>query len=146
VGWRDRDWAKFDDDELRTLLGPASAPARRARQSTVARRTTSAGTLLAVAVSAAAIIFVTHLHELGRPGDAASRVLTPAPRVAAPPADVVGIRWRPTDTAPAANAGRICVTDPHHGRICASYVVGERPADTLTREIERLGLHVRSSG
>jgi hypothetical protein len=33
-----------------------------------------------------------------------------------------------------------------HGRICASYVVGERPADTLTRRIESLGLRVESNG
>jgi hypothetical protein len=47
---------------------------------------------------------------------------------------------------PAARAGRICVTDPNHGQICASYVVGERPADTLTRRIESFGLSVASSG
>jgi hypothetical protein len=81
VGWRERDWAKFDDGEVRSLLGPAHAPRRRS-----------------------------------------------------------------SDTVPAAHSGRICVTDPQHGRMCASYVVGERPADTLTRRIESLGLRVESSG
>jgi hypothetical protein len=59
---------------------------------------------------------------------------------------LITIRWRTRDLTPAANAGRICVTDDKHGRICASYVVGERPADNLTRRIEALGLHVESSG
>jgi hypothetical protein len=72
--------------------------------------------------------------------------LVPAPTVVAPPANVIVIRWQAHDLAPAASAGRICVTGSRHGRICSSYVVGERPADTLTREIERRGLHVRSSG
>jgi hypothetical protein len=63
-----------------------------------------------------------------------------------PPSKVIAIRWRTRDLAPAPSAGRICVTDPRHGRICASYVVGERPADTLTREIESRGLRVESTG
>jgi hypothetical protein len=105
-----------------------------------------ASTLFAVAISAVGIIFVTHLHDLGGPGHAAARVLTPARGVVASPADVIRIRWSSADTVPAANAGRICVTEERHGRICASYVVGERPADTLTRRIESLGLRVESSG
>jgi hypothetical protein len=136
VGWRERDWAKFDDGEVRSLLGPAHAPRRQVR----------AVTLLAVAISAVGIVFVTHLHELGGPGHAAARVLTPEPRVVGPPTDLIRIRWSSSDTVPAAHSGRICVTDPQHGRMCASYVVGERPADTLTRRIESLGLRVESSG
>jgi hypothetical protein len=66
--------------------------------------------------------------------------------VVAPPTSVVYITWRQQDLAPAPNAGRVCVTDARHGRICASYVVGERPADNLTRELERRGLRVQSSG
>jgi hypothetical protein len=68
------------------------------------------------------------------------------PVIVEPPSKVIGIRWRTTDLAPAAQAGRICVTAQAHGRICASYVVGERPADTLTRRIESLGLRVESNG
>jgi len=33
-----------------------------------------------------------------------------------------------------------------HGRVCASYVVGEKPADNLTRRLESLGLRVQSNG
>jgi len=62
------------------------------------------------------------------------------------PSDLISIRWRSTDLAPAPAAGRICLTNSRHGRICASYVVGERPADTLTRRIESLGLRVESTG
>jgi hypothetical protein len=119
--------------------------------------------LLAAAVSLAALIFVGYvanvpvLHgalsildqppgaHVSAPQVVVPPVTTPAP-VVVPPADVVGVRWRPQDLAPAANAGRICVTDTRHGQICASFVVGERPADNLTREIERRGLKVQSSG
>jgi hypothetical protein len=64
----------------------------------------------------------------------------------APRADVIPIRWREGDLAPASQAGRVCVTDTAHGQICASYVVGERPADTLTRQVEAMGLRVESVG
>jgi hypothetical protein len=142
MGWRDRDWAKFDEGELKSFLGPASAPTRRRSN----RRVVGGATLLAAGISAVAIIFTAHVHDLGEPGHAAAHVLSPAPAVVAPSTDVVRIRWSPAETAPASNAGRICVTDARHGRICASYVVGERPADTLTRRIESLGLRVESSG
>jgi hypothetical protein len=114
---------------------------------------------LAAAVSLAALIFVGYvknvpvIHELvTRPmrahasaPDVAPRTPGPAQPVS-PPANLVRIRWRPQNLVPAANAGRICVTVERRGRICASYVVGERPADDLTREIERRGLRVQSSG
>jgi hypothetical protein len=70
-------------------------------------------------------------------------VTIPATR---PDTKLIRIRWRTTDLAPASYAGRICVTDARHGRICANYVVGERPADTLTRRVEALGLRIESSG
>ena len=59
-------------------------------------------------------------------------------------ANTVPLRWRSTELGPARSAGHICVTDAHHGRICATFVAGERPADALTREIERRGWHVQS--
>ena len=59
-------------------------------------------------------------------------------------ANTVPLRWRSTELGPARSAGHICVTDAHHGKICATFVAGERPADALTREIERRGWHVQS--
>jgi hypothetical protein len=135
VGWRERDWARFNDDERDALLRPGAT--LRARHTT--RNAVSGSVLLAACITGAAILLSGHLHL-------SSHVQPPPARVVQPPADVVGIRWRPTDLAPAANAGRICVTDSRHGRICAGYVIGERPADTLTREVERRGLRVQSSG
>jgi hypothetical protein len=163
VGWRERDWARFNDGERRALFGaggrealPPSAEGRdhpgfaplprtsrtRTRSGHATRNAVSGSVLLAACITGAAIFVSGHIHL-------ASQVHAPlstAPRIVQPPINVVGIRWRPRDLAPAPTAGRICVTDPRHGQICASYVIGERPADTLTREIERRGLHVRSSG
>lgn len=59
-------------------------------------------------------------------------------------ANTVPLRWRSTEFVPARSAGHICVTDAHHGKICATFVAGERPADALTHEIERRGWHVQS--
>jgi hypothetical protein len=59
--------------------------------------------------------------------------------------DVVRLRWRPDELRPAPSAGHICVTDATHGRICASFVAGERPADGLKHEIERRGLVVHGT-
>jgi hypothetical protein len=179
MGWRDRDYARFNDDERRTFLGAsrrlppsdegrahtalASRPAPRVPPSR-SRGLTSDTVLLAALVSLGALIFVgytknvTGIHELvtwplrsHSARGAGAVTLPPANSVpsrqtVSPPADVVGVHWRPQDLAPAANAGRICVTDTRHGQICASFVVGERPADNLTREIERRGLRVQSSG
>jgi hypothetical protein len=106
------------------------------------RHAISGSVLLAACVTGSAILLSGHIHLT-------SHSVVPsvgAPAVAQPPGNVVGVRWRPQDLAPAPNAGRICVTDSRHGQICASYVIGERPADTLTREIERRGLRVQSSG
>ena len=139
MGWRDRDWAKFDEGEQRALLGGRATPRRRAA-TLGGRRAAGPGLLLAVAVSAVAVVLGTHLHIGTTAGN------RPPTRQSSLPANVVPIRWRSFDLAPAANAGRICVTDGRHGRICASYVAGERPADTLTRQVMRLGLRVESIG
>jgi hypothetical protein len=172
MGWRDRDWAKFTPDEFDAIYGGgASKPLRsgtgrgrrpdpgRQRGSGPARRRSerlvrAARILLASLVGFAAVFTLyverDRLPSLNANGKNAQRLhISPLPlSVAAPPVDpkLMTIRWRTRDLAPAANAGRICVTDKRHGRICASYVVGERPADNLTRRIESLGFRVESSG
>jgi hypothetical protein len=179
VGWRERDFARFNDDERRALFGGrrrgALPPSDEGRAHSFAprpsprlprsrsRRSTSPATLLAVAISGAAIIFAgymanvpglrdlldPHIHSPVAapqpPGSAPQPIGGTAPASAVDPS-LIRIRWRSSDLAPAAAAGRICVTDARHGRICASYVVGERPADTLTRRVESLGYRVQSSG
>lgn len=55
-------------------------------------------------------------------------------------ADVVRWHWTADQLRSAPSGGHICVTDATHGRICASFVAGERPAIVLTHEIERRGL------
>jgi hypothetical protein len=174
MGWRERDYGRFNDDERRALFGggrgralppsvegrahgrlappPIRRPTRRSRQST------NPATLLAVAISGAALVFAgyvanvpglrsilnPHLHTT--PASLPSAQLTSHRPRLSDPGGTLTVVWRPTDLLPAAHAGRICVTDSRHGRVCASFVIGERPADNLTREIERRGLHVQSSG
>lgn len=168
MGWRDRDWAKFNDDERRALYGGgkgglppgaggsgSTASPGRSNRGVSRRRQRIGEWTLALLVAAGVLAFA--LDHARSPNSVRSLTLSPVsplstavPKVrtvtVAPPVDLVSVRWRTRDLAPAANAGRICLTDRRHGRICASYVVGERPADTLTRQIERLGLRVESSG
>lgn len=69
------------------------------------------------------------------------------PAVAAPRAtDVVALRFRARERQPATSPGHLCVTDAVHGRICASFSAGERPADSLVHAIERRGLRARVVG
>lgn len=173
MGWRDRDWAKFTDDERAALFGggrsrrslPPSAegsthrsqpfaPARPSRG--VGKRREQVGAWILAALVGVGMLTFAYEH-FGNGKHVQSVSLQPVlplsaspPRIrtvtAPPPADVVAIRWRAQDLAPAPQAGRICVTTATHGRICASYVVGERPADTLTRQIEAMGLRVESNG
>jgi hypothetical protein len=131
VGWRDRDWAKLDDEEWSELVH-ATAPARRKPRTRVAVASTSL--FVAVAASATATLL---LHT----GRADTLQLVP-PR----PGNVVGVRWRPTDLAPAATAGRICLPTKQQGRVCAAFAIGEKPADALTRALRSLGLAVESAG
>lgn len=63
---------------------------------------------------------------------------------ALPPSNVVHIRWRPDQLRPAPTRGHICVTDEPHATICAAFAAGERPADSLRREVERRGLRLRA--
>ncbi len=133
MGWRDRDWAKFDDGEWSTLVrAPAQTRPTHKRPAAVA----SVSVFVAVAVSAAAT-FLLHLGHADKllPVHTRSR-----------DANVVGVRWRARDLAVASTAGRICLTDPRHGRVCATYAIGEKPADALTRRLQARGLAVRSSG
>lgn len=62
------------------------------------------------------------------------------------PGGTLRIAWRPTDVAPASHDGVICVTADGPGHVCVTYTVGERPADTLSREIRRRGYHVENLG
>lgn len=157
MGWRERDWAKFTEKEWKAYAGSSAGGSG----SRMPRRAVGWGALACGAVIVAILFWPQVKREVNRlsrasagsvsraPGLAISPVLPiPAP---SPPAShennkLVRIHWRTSDLAQAAQAGRICLTDRRHGRICASYVVGERPADTLTRRIESLGLDVQSSG
>jgi hypothetical protein len=62
---------------------------------------------------------------------------------ARPASDLVRLRWRPDELVPAKSAGRICVSDAAHGRICASFSPGERPSLALTHAVERRGMFIR---
>src|SRR3954451_20776649 len=117
VAWRDRDWARFDDDEWAALTTAAVAAPRRRTARTAGR------VVLAAGISLAATLFLHSAH--------APDVRIPA----APPANAMSIRWRTSDLVPAATAGRICVTNNRRGRLCASYAPGEKPADALTRQL-----------
>jgi hypothetical protein len=158
VGWRDRDWARFNNDEWRafTSAAPPTAPQARKRSS-VSGKGLSQAAVVSVAVLAAAAVGLHKYVPTSSNGGVVTHVGLPlsgvlkAPThtrtvVVKPPADVIGIHWRTQDLAPAATAGRVCVTSAAHGRICASYAIGEKPADTLTRRLASLGLKVQSSG
>jgi hypothetical protein len=145
VGWRDRDWAKFTDDEWRRLVGshkpdpirnttalapaPYAAPTRRSSHALTV-------TLVAALLSLLATIFGVLVHF---------RTVLHAPTSSPDPVNVVDIHWRASDLAPAATAGQVCVTTSTVGRVCATYVVGERPADALTVRLQSAGATVRSS-
>lgn len=175
MSWRDRDYAKFNDEERRRFFGssgakaefPASAEGhghsnalptrarrRRGRRSHASARLgffAAFGIAVAAVAATAAYVHANPLHgphtKVKPAVDLSLGVIpTPAIQTSTSPSKTLNIRWRRSDLAPAANAGRICVTSKAHGRICASYVVGERPADNLTRRIESLRLHVQSSG
>jgi hypothetical protein len=126
MGWCDRDWAKFNDDEWDALTsGPAP---------TGHSRRTRAITLLAALVSlvATAVVLAVHFGAKGPPPAAPARQSS------------VAVQWSPTDLSLATTSGRICLTDPRRGSFCATYTAGERPADALTRRIEDAGLVVRN--
>jgi hypothetical protein len=161
MSWRDRDYARFSDEERRALFGGGrshDAPGAGRLTHGASHRSASPAVLLAAGVSVVAVILghqllhipirlTTHAPTPVAPPPVR---LTPSvaehvPSVASPPG-VVSIRWRLRDLAPAGSAGRICITVPAHGRVCASFAVGEKPADALARRIESLGVRVQSSG
>jgi hypothetical protein len=141
VGWREREYARFRADERRVLYGSGSdadgfrTPVERRR---VAGRG-AAGLLVALAISAVTTAVSLGYLRLPAHGTAAAVVRPALPR------DVVRIRWRTTDITPAATGGRICISMNRHGRVCAIYAVGEKPADVLMRRLASLGLRVESS-
>jgi hypothetical protein len=166
VGWRQRDWARFNDEERKVFYGASSGrrarlppsiegrehtnvlrmPLRSRRRRETGVRRPFAAALFVVVTALAGLSLYAATHPSSDSGvSVAPNVPLPIP-TPAPPTNVIGIHWSAADLAPAPNAGRICVTSDIHGRICASYVVGERPADTLTRRVESLGLRVQSDG
>jgi hypothetical protein len=149
VSWRDREYARLREDERRALFGATRSAGR------PTRRTSGTPTLLfAVGLSSIAVLaghrylrLPIHLSSAAPTQTAASpSVPSAALNTPDPRSRVVSIHWSRPDIAPAASAGRICVTMSEHGRVCATYVAGEKPADTLTRRLASLGLHVQSSG
>ena len=169
MGWRERDYAKFTKDEWDALLGrrsqtsgstrgPSEPSPPSSRRSFLNRPigwpTIIVGLLVAAVYMWSNGTFDHWRDRLASPTPAvkssplvtqsAPPIVQRAPAVVTPAVDAkaVRIRWRATDVAPAPTAGRICVNS--HGRICAAYVEGERPADALARRIRSLGLHVES--
>ena len=139
MGWRERDYARLDDRERDALIG---APGLLRRGGT-AGRIVGGGALLAIAISAGALVVSDKIHlstHVGRPG----RTVTLPP--VSPPPNVLRVHWRVSELSPAAGAGRLCIDPPSHARVCASYVVGEKPADALTRALNTAGIRVESSG
>ena len=159
MGWRDRDWAKFTPEEFDAIYGGGSAGPLRPSGAGRAGASSSGRSAARIAIASLvgfALLFggtlaVGHFRSPSVGGAAPSLRLSPVAPVVNIPAPrpdpkLIRIHWRTTDLAPSPYAGRICVTDGRHGNICASYVIGERPADTLTRRLETLGLRVESSG
>jgi hypothetical protein len=73
--------------------------------------------------------------------------VTNTTRVAADTAPLsLRVRWQAADMAPASTSGRICVEPDGHAQVCASYTVGQKPADALTRRLAAAGINVQSSG
>jgi hypothetical protein len=148
VGWRERDYAKLRDDERRALFGGTGSrdylPPRQARRR--ARMRVMPALLVAVGLSAvAAAAMRGHLdNAIHRAVPSVLPSADSAPRRDV--SDVVGVHWRATDIAPASTAGRICLSMETHGRVCATYAIGEKPADVLTRRLESVGLRVQSVG
>jgi hypothetical protein len=147
LGWRERDWARFTRKEWDAYTAPGERAVSTTPSGSYWRRPVGGSVALAAIVSLLAFVGWDALKS-----PASNRGLSSPPPIVnlapAPASDrsVIRIRWKPSDVAPAPAAGRICVTDAAYGRICASYVIGERPADTLTRRIEALGLRVESAG
>jgi hypothetical protein len=159
VGWREREYAKLRDDERRALFGSGGTTTHATPRR--AGRTAGTATLLvALAASAIAVAFGTdhlqigihlphaaqHAASAAAPSHSASSSAGgPATPVTRGRSKTVLIRWRRSDIAPAPTAGRICVTMREHGRVCATYALGEKPADVLTRRLRAAGLRVESS-
>lgn len=89
---------------------------------------------LAAVISFGATVGVDAFHRLAH--DATAKSTSPAPSTA------LRIRWGADDVVPAPSAGRICVNGTPAGQVCASYAVGEKPADVLTHQLQALGISV----
>src|SRR5579885_3431591 len=102
---------------MRRSAHPARGPAR---ASTRTARIGGSVFTAAAASLVASLLLSGHLHI-----PAVGHRTAALPPVVLPLGNVIHVRWRAQDMAPAPNAGRICVTDSNRGRICAAYVVGE---------------------
>jgi hypothetical protein len=81
VGWQDRDWAKWTDEERTRYVGGATAPVRASTQTYGSRR--GEITLLAMLVSLGASLMIWHLHFLNFAAG------TPSPALVVPTSPVV---------------------------------------------------------
>jgi hypothetical protein len=144
VGWRDRDYGKFTQEEWSGFTGPGASRSSGARRGGFSGKQVGASTLLAALVSLGAFLVI---HQrvgglsLSSPGSPHAAAAT---RTVADP-NMIRIRWRPHDLKYAERPGRICLADAAHGRICAAYLSGGVPADILTRKIRSMGLSVEST-
>lgn len=139
MGWREREWAKFTDDEWHQILGPrrdVAAPPPLRTTATLAPRRFPAVTLLAALVTllATALAVLVHL-----------RTTAHVPSQPAAPTHVLHVHWRASDLAPAAGPGRICIDAPALGHVCSSYAAGMRPADALSSLLRASGITVHGS-
>ena len=150
MGWRERDYARFTDDERRALLGsgdrgyvpPAGRPLVHPRRRGAGAVVLLIAAALAIAAGATRYDVVDRLGSIRIPSAPSPVHGRLSPRLV--DSSVVRVHWRRADLSPAAGSGRICLRDPRHGVLCAGYVSGERPADVLTRRIRSLGLNVES--
>lgn len=178
MGWRERDWARFNRHERRAFFGDDDvrhAPAR--LRSGFGRGAVNRNVRVVVVCAGGAVIGVLaavhrvpdramaatrdvahfaheRLTAASAPVHEASSARRPASGQFKAPAQPprrphqvsVSIRWRTSDVAPARVGGRICLTPRARRQVCATYVVGERPADNLTRRLRALGYRVESAG
>jgi hypothetical protein len=169
VGWRDRDYGKFTDDERRALYGdggpsvpPAASwkPIRNQPPAYTLRRRVARWTLALLAIAGIVTVATpylanrtraeaNHAAPLQRPlGGTAWAIDPTTPITALPsipvidPGGTITIVWRYVDLVPAQRAGSVCVVADGPGKICTSFRIGERPADVLAGQVRSLGYPV----
>jgi hypothetical protein len=143
VGWRDRDYGKFTDEEWKRFLGSGSTssgrPACRGAMPALESRPASTSYWNQNISARFAAVLISLVASIGLWSHRAELRPSSPPE---PPA--LSIRWSATDLAVAPRPGRICVTSGTNGRVCATYGAGDRPADALRRRLALLGVAVQS--